>query len=481
MARSTPLLAPARRRRRAAAVAMAVLLGAGAQAPGAPAAAPSDAPRADPRDTAGRLDLTEASLEQRDVRMFLRIATAGEWTHADLGASPGRSLCVTLTPGTPGAGGSLCVSSHERRPALTYTPPAAGGAPQVTRRLAARVTQPSPGVLQASFLPVAAGLPVGPYAWSVQSTWTDDAACARACADRLPDGGDVGAQLGLLGAAPCFGAAARDPAQPCENPDLRLAVQPAPARAKVRHDPYCDRQTHPGLLSTCAFGAAPEDATATFALIGDSHAASLKVPLEVVTLGRRWRGISIVRATCPATQAAKPILRTRDRARQCVRWNREVLAWLAEHRDVRTVFLSAYAGAQVGRAGAAGMFATARTGYRDEIRRLLRHVRRVVVVRDVPTAAPGHLRCVAAALREGGSPGTTCTQPRGRALRRDPLAAAARSLQSPRVQLIDLTDRFCDDRRCYPVIGGALVHHDRTHMTSVFAATLGPFILRALE
>jgi hypothetical protein len=481
MARSTPLPAPARRRRRVAVLAAVLTIVAAAQAPGAMGAAGFVAPRADARDTAGPLDLTEASLEQRDVRMFLRIATAGEWTHADLAASPGRALCVTLTHGAPGGGGSICVASRGRRPALSYTPLAAGTAQQATRRLAARVTHPAPGVLEASFLPVAAGLPVGPYSWSVQSTWTDGAACARACGDRLGDGGEVAARLGLLEAPPCFGAAARDPSQPCENPDLQLAAQPSPARAKVLHDPYCDRQTHPGLLSTCAFGAAQEDAAATFALIGDSHAASLKVPLEVVALGRRWRGISIVRATCPATQAARPVLRTRRRARQCVQWNREVLEWLADHRAVRTVFLSAYAGAQVGRAGGNGMFATARAGYRDEIRRLLRQVRRVVVIRDVPTAAGDHLRCVATALREGRGPATACTQPRRRALRRDPLAAAARSMRSPRVRLIDLTDRFCDDRRCYAVIGGALVHHDRTHMTTAFSATLGPFILRALD
>jgi hypothetical protein len=44
-----------------------------------------------------------------------------------------------------------------------------------------------------------------------------------------------------------------------------------------------------------------------------------------------------------------------------------------------------------------------------------------------------------------------------------------------------LADRFCDETRCFSVIGGALVHHDRTHMTTAFSATLGPFILRALD
>jgi hypothetical protein len=125
------------------------------------------------------------------------------------------------------------------------------------------------------------------------------------------------------------------------------------------------------------------------------------------------------------------------------------------------------------------MFATAQAGYRDEIRRLLRLVRRVVVIRDIPTARRGHLSCVSAALKAGEEPGTACTLRRSRALRRDPLATAARRLNS-RVKIIDLTDRFCDRERCFSVIGGALVHHDRTHMTTAFSATLGPFILRAL-
>ncbi len=64
-------------------------------------------------------------------------------------------------------------------------------------------------------------------------------------------------------------------------------------------------------------------------------------------------------------------------------------------------------------------------------------------------------------------------------MRPDPLAEAARGLNS-RVKVIDLTDRFCDRERCFSVVGGALVHHDRTHMTTAFGATLGPFILRAL-
>jgi hypothetical protein len=462
--------------------ALAVVVAAGLPS-ASPAYAEAEAPAiTDAIDAGGPLDLVEASLEQRDVQMFLRIATAGAWSHPALAATAGRELCITLSQGEPAIPrGRICVATSKGRRALEYRPLASDGSAGEARVLAARVEHPSARVLRASFLPAAAGLSVGPYSWSVQSEWTDTAACARTCADHLPDAGAIPAQLGLLGAPPCFGAAARDPAGSCDAVAAPATVEPPPSRAKVLLPPYCDRVAHPGLLTTCAFGAPAGAADGTFALIGDSHAASLKTPLEVVTLARRWRGISIVRAACPVTQAARPILPTSVRSRQCVRWNDEVLRWLEKHPEVRTVFLSTHAGAKVTPSRGADMFATMRAGYRAAIERLLRRVRRVVVVRDIPRAAPGHLRCVANALASGDPTAAACTLDRDSALLRDPLAEAARDVRSPRAKLIDLTNHFCDDRRCFSVVGGALVHHDETHMTTPFGASLGPFLLRALS
>jgi hypothetical protein len=49
------------------------------------------------------------------------------------------------------------------------------------------------------------------------------------------------------------------------------------------------------------------------------------------------------------------------------------------------------------------------------------------------------------------------------------------------VGYVDLTKFFCDSRQCFPVIGGALVYKDATHITSVYGRTLGPYLLRALR
>ncbi len=70
--------------------------------------------------------------------------------------------------------------------------------------------------------------------------------------------------------------------------------------------------------------------------------------------------------------------------------------------------------------------------------------------------------------------------PRARALPPDPAAAAAEQAESPRFQLVDLTPFFCDDRSCYPVVGGVLVHKDVNHITRRFAETLSPYLARAL-
>jgi len=49
------------------------------------------------------------------------------------------------------------------------------------------------------------------------------------------------------------------------------------------------------------------------------------------------------------------------------------------------------------------------------------------------------------------------------------------------LRTIDMTGFFCGRRSCYPVIGGALVLRDQSHLTGTFSGTLGPFLLRAVD
>ena len=444
----------------------------------ATAATPAPAaPTTDPAGSGGPLDLTEVTLAQRDVRMALRVVTAAGWDSLQLTEAAGRELCLTLVHGDPGRPRArVCVVRRSGRTALDLTPLGDDGAPLATRPLAAVVSRPAPNVLEATFLPAAAGVTVGPLQWYADSAWTDPA-CPATCRDRAPDAGAIAGDVVLLAVPPCFGAAARNPAAPCDNPDLRGTVEPTPDRAKVVADPYCDKVQHDGLITACGFGAVPEEAKGTFALIGDSHAANLKASLTVLTTAKGWRGTSIFRSGCTTTRG-RPILGSPKVSRDCRTWNSQVLRWLAKHPEVRTVFLSAHASARVVRSRGRTPFQAAQAGYREELRALLRQRRRVVVIRDAPTSKTNMLSCVARALTARRDPATSCTFARAPAVPRDPLFEAARALRAPQIDTIDLTRQYCGATRCFSVVGGALVRHDKAHLTQAFAATLGPLIVQ---
>ena len=191
--------------------------------------------------------------------------------------------------------------------------------------------------------------------------------------------------------------------------------------------------------------------------------------------------MSIVRNSCPATKGT-PILPTPTGSRRCRDWNSQVRAWLARHREVDTVFLTAHRGARVRQTAGQSVTEAVRAGYRDEISALLALGKRVVVIRDPPSSSKVQMDCTR--HRHRGGP------VRGADLRAGPrVRAAAATISSSRragcapaqVRIIDLTPHFCDATRCFSVIGGVLVRHDATHLTQTFAATLGPFVVRALD
>jgi SGNH domain-containing protein len=190
-------------------------------------------------------------------------------------------------------------------------------------------------------------------------------------------------------------------------------------------------------------------------------------------------GLSITRSGCPLT-AAQPQLQGRALAR-CVQWKREVPQWLAAHREVRTVFVAQHSGSRGTARGGQDAFAAQAAGFRRAWRTLPSSVERIVVLRDTPTMPGTMPTCVEQALSDHRGAAAACDAPRSAALPPDPAVAAARA-ETARVRSIDLSRYFCDERRCPPVIGGALVYKDvESHLTDVYAATLGPFLRREVD
>lgn len=281
----------------------------------------------------------------------------------------------------------------------------------------------------------------------------------------------------------CFGAAAVDPANPCENPGLSLSVFPEPALARAaQSNQGCQyrESAADGLLDICFWGAPAETATRTVALLGDSHAAHWRAAMDTVVAAHGWRAISMQRAGCPLT-LAHPNLPGAERQAGCMRWNRAVLRWMATHPQIDVVFTSQHRGTVIppqGQSPGAARLA----GYIAAWTRLLRrHVRQVVVIRDTPRIAGTTLPCVEQAVAERVPPGAACALSSSFALRSDPAVDAARRLASPQVQVADLATFFCRRRMCPPVTGGALILRDVSHMTTTYSRTLGPYLLQRVD
>ena len=277
----------------------------------------------------------------------------------------------------------------------------------------------------------------------------------------------------------CFGAAARDPRRTCVNPKLRRTVVPTPVQAPKMANAPCGVVETRGRVRACAFGADAGPGVRTVALIGDSHASHWRSAMAALVKAEGWRGLSVTHTSCPYS-AATAVIPQPGRG-ECLEWKRDVRRWLGAHPEIDTVFFGEHSGGEVVAPPGKGQWTAQVDGYADAWRALPPTVKHVLVFRDTPKMRSATMACVQRALDKRLDAGRACAQPRGRALEPDPAAVAAAHARRSGVATIDLTRLLCDARRCFPVVGGALVYKDIHHLTSVFAATLGPYVQRRVE
>jgi SGNH domain (fused to AT3 domains) len=276
----------------------------------------------------------------------------------------------------------------------------------------------------------------------------------------------------------CFGAASRDPERRCINSELFYTVVPTPTEARSGQNSPCTPVERTDALYPCVFGTPPEQAVRTIALVGDSHAGHFRAALDVVARQRRWHGISLTQTGCPMTQAT-PILKGRQRD-DCLAYNRALKPWLERHPQVSMVFTSQHGGKVVTQPGQSQYDAQV-GGFVRAFEELPASVEQMVVIRGTPWSTRSAPICIEEAVADRDRPDLECALPRKRSLRQDLAAVAGTLMRSPRVKVVDLTPFMCGKARCFPVVGGALVHKDGGHITQVFSRTLGPYLGRAVD
>ena len=271
---------------------------------------------------------------------------------------------------------------------------------------------------------------------------------------------------------PCFGAPAMESRPTC--PDALTAL---PLTAVTKADaPWAPQ---PGCRGSAA-GAYPSYWTCYWgtgkpsrvvALVGDSHAEHWRGALHRIAKAKNWQVIEFFAGGCPATYASSVTFerRTRDDPDGCRKWTTRVTATLrvlAPDDIVTTAYVQQNVFSPAG-SGPDGF---------EQVWKEWLGFSRVTVLRDIPTTANHNgPQCLAI---NAGKP-QACANPRSKVLIDDDMTRAARRMVD-QVNLVDLSDYFCDARRCYAVIGGAAVYYDYDHMTTQFSATLASMLLRRM-
>ena len=279
----------------------------------------------------------------------------------------------------------------------------------------------------------------------------------------------IAALLADVAGSPCFGAPVMENRARCPEALTALPVATiTKADAPWAPQAGCRGAGSDPPVLTCYWGTGKP--SRVVALVGDSHAEHWRGALHRIAKAKNWQIIEMYSGGCPASDARSVVFERRARDGEvCRTWTAKVTAKLKALApdDIITTAYVQQNGFDPADSGPAGF---------ERVWRQWLGFTRVTVLRDIPTTA-NHNGPQCLAVNAGKQ--QVCSNPRSKVLIDDDMMRAARPMRHE-VNLVDLSDYFCDHSRCYSVIGGASVYYDYDHMSMQFSASLAAPLLRRL-
>lgn len=282
----------------------------------------------------------------------------------------------------------------------------------------------------------------------------------------------------------CLGAAALHPTNACPEP-FAATNTVSPVVASTDRIAPCEQPTVSAAYPAASCVRGQASAELAIALIGDSHAQVMADAVDNFAIAASRKLVEYTLGSCPGlttddhrkTPNENPsrIGDDPERLAECAEWTRDVIDEVLQNPSIESV-----------------IFTNATLQYldpADEDRSILQATevagiwkklsdggKKVILIRDVPGLPFGELgpTCVQANMSDPRK----CSIDRASIDESDLLTAVARASDVP---VVDLSDYFCDEGRCYAVIGGLVAYWDRAHMTGAFMDSLEPFLLERLE
>jgi peptidoglycan/LPS O-acetylase OafA/YrhL len=248
------------------------------------------------------------------------------------------------------------------------------------------------------------------------------------------------------------------------------SVDVIPAPLQVAEDremlraPGCRSEpaaTKPGLCSV-----AGGRSGFTLAVVGGSHSSQWLPALQVIAQREGWRVFAFTKSDCPFYLGK---MENADEVATCREWNKNVLDIVLSLRPDAVFTTSTRYDSDT-----ADEFVP--DGYLTAWERLSAARIRVIALRDNPDFEFDASACVE--LHGQDSP--LCSLPR-RQMLEVPSPTELLEHRPQTVRFIDLSDYFCDQNTCPPVIGNVLVYRHRNHITATYVRTLAPMLENALH
>ena len=221
------------------------------------------------------------------------------------------------------------------------------------------------------------------------------------------------------------------------------------------------------------------DPTRTIVVIGNSHAQQMLPAVEAAAERQNWRVISFLYAACAMGLREVDASQGIFYSQECRQWNEDVLDVIEELDPdaVVTIGTESMPAAQSSPANA-GRSEHTLEGVELSIERLTQLGIPIVLIRDNPRFTFDSYQCV----EQADDPERECSTTVAQAL---DSTNPAEVLEGDGVANIDLTDLYCPDGICLPVIGNVNVYIDADHLSLVYSRSMSPVVeeelVRALD
>jgi peptidoglycan/LPS O-acetylase OafA/YrhL len=284
---------------------------------------------------------------------------------------------------------------------------------------------------------------------------------------------------------PCHGAPAMAGGQRCPDrlgpaaivtmgPANRYYKTPPECKATDQHKVGEKRTT-----TVCDFSQGNRKAKKVW-LVGDSHAQQWQGPLLDLARENKWVLNLSLLGGCPFAKidfAGYRTVASETNRRLCTDWTAEVADAVAQDHPTM-VFVSFFAREEFADDGSnRSQTEQYKEGLEPYWNTWTDAGSQVFVLADPPLN--GEVRAPDCVELNPTDP-LACAVDRKRAHPRDPLTEVAKKTRIHGVTLIDLTNYFCDKRRCYAVVGNVAVYFDHDHMNLEFSRSMKPMLAKAI-